>query len=157
MSTVDWVSRNSKGAKDYEPLVVACMKANGCGRDAAVRAVRTVTGMSAPRGATPGKGRAPRAPVTSGAPVTGRTIDAFRQTFDIPLRIRQGIRRHLTSVYMTDQEFREACGVQATNWRRYADDDEFRANRGKFSGQIYWASETMMSKMKRIAGIPQEV
>jgi hypothetical protein len=157
MSTLDWVRANSKGAKNYEPLVVACMKATGCGRDAAVRAVRTVTGMSAPRGATPGKSHAPRASAATGTPSTGRTLELFRQTFDVPLRIRQGIRRHLVSVYMTDQEFRESCGVPSTNWRRYADDDEFRANRGKFSGQTYWASETMMSKMKRIAGIPQEV
>lgn len=83
----------------------------------------------------------------------GKTLDCFRQQYDIKLRIRQGISTHLKSVYMTDQEFREACGVPSSEWRRYADESEFDGNRAKIRGVTYWASAKMVEQMKEIAGV----
>lgn len=83
----------------------------------------------------------------------GKSMDQFRQQFDVKLRIRQGVKKHLQSVYMSDQEFREACGVSSTEWRRYADELEFDSYRAKIRGQILWASAKMLVEMKSIAGI----
>jgi hypothetical protein len=83
----------------------------------------------------------------------GKSMDQFRQQFDVKLRIRQGVKKHLQSVYMTDQEFREACGVSTTEWRRYSEEIEFDQFRAKIRGQIFWASAKMLSEMKSIAGI----
>lgn len=83
----------------------------------------------------------------------GKSMDQFRQQFDVKLRIRQGIKKHLSGVYMTDQEFREACGIASSDWRRYADEIEFDKFRAKIRGQILWASEKMLLEMKSIAGI----
>lgn len=140
MNAVDFIRAN-KGKMSGTALVEATIKATGCHRDTAVRNVRQCSGEPAKISETH----------------NGKTLDSFRQTYDIPLRIEQGIKKYLKSVYMTDSEFREACGVHAGMWRRYADDDKFKANRGRFSGQLLWASEPMMKSMKRIAGIPQEV
>jgi hypothetical protein len=83
----------------------------------------------------------------------GKSMDQFRQQFDVKLRIRQGVKKHLASVYMTDQEFREACGVSTTEWRRHSEEMEFDTFRAKIRGQILWAAPKMLVEMKSIAGI----
>ena len=101
---------------------------------------------------TAARGGAKAAPSSS-----GRSLGDFRKVFDVPLRIRDGVKRHLAGCYMTDQEFRDACGIHVGLWRRYADLDEFKPCQGRFSGQLLWAQPKMMGEMKHIAGIPQEV
>ena len=83
----------------------------------------------------------------------GNTLSVFRNQFDVRLKIRKGIKRFLAGVYMTDQQFREACGVPATEWRRYADESEFDGFRVKVRGVLYWAQPKMVAQMKEIAGI----
>jgi hypothetical protein len=91
------------------------------------------------------------------AEVKRKTLGDFRKTFDIALRIREGIKRHLGGeTYLSDTEFRERCAIHISRWRRYADEDEFRKNRYRFDGTLYWASESTMKQMKHIAGIPEE-
>ena len=86
-------------------------------------------------------------------PKRGKSMDQFRQQFDVKLRIRQGVKKHLQGVYMTDQEFREACGISTTEWRRYSEEIEFDTFRAKIRGQILWAAPKMLLEMKSIAGI----
>jgi len=83
----------------------------------------------------------------------GKSMDQFRSVFDIKLRICKGVSTILRGVYMTDQEFREACGIASNEWRRYADDSEFDACRCRLRGQIMWAQPKMMKEMREIAGI----
>lgn len=85
----------------------------------------------------------------------GKSLAQFKQVYDVKLRIRQGISKHLRGVYMTDQEFRDACGVGTNEWRRYADEMEFDQFRAKIRGQVLWASAKMLAEMKQIAGVIQ--
>lgn len=82
----------------------------------------------------------------------GKTLGQFRAQFDVRERIRAGIKRHLNGVYMTDQEFREACGIPAQDWRRFADLDEFEPYRWRYRAVIYWAQPKMIASMKETVG-----
>ena len=95
------------------------------------------------------------APVTASPALLkrGKSMAQFRQQFDVKLRIQQGVKKHLQGVYMPDQEFREACGVSTTEWRRYSEESEFDVYRAKIRGQILWAAPKMLLEMKSIAGI----
>ena len=83
----------------------------------------------------------------------GKSMEQFRQQFDVKLRIRQGIKKHLAGCYMTDQEFRDACGVSSAEWRKHAYEMEFDQNRAKIRGQTFWAQAKMLNEMKNIAGV----
>lgn len=83
----------------------------------------------------------------------GKSLDVFRQQYDIRLRIKEGIKKHLCDVYMTEQEFRDACGVSSTEWRKYADDLEFDVYHIRIRGHVMWAQPKMIERMKEIAGI----
>lgn len=90
----------------------------------------------------------------------GRTLETFRQQYDIRERIRRGVREILgftgsverNGVLMTDQEFREACGVPPQDWRRFADLDEFEIYRWRFKGVLHWGQERAIEAAKEIVG-----
>ena len=82
----------------------------------------------------------------------GKTLDQFRKDHDVALKIRNGLKK-LEGVYMTDNEFRDFCGVHVSNWRRYADLDEFRDNKIRIQGVMHWAQASFIRKMKEILGI----
>jgi hypothetical protein len=91
-------------------------------------------------------------PMTT-APVKGRSLADFRGQYDIRQKIVNGIKLHLKGVYMTDQEFREVCGVPTGEWRRYADLQEFAESNHRIKGVLYWAQPAMLAQMKEIAGV----
>jgi hypothetical protein len=93
------------------------------------------------------------APVVAELPKRGKSLAQFKDQYDVKLRIRQGIKKYLTGVYMTEQELRDACGISTTDWRRYADEGEFDGFRVKIRGQIFWAQPKMLAEMKSIAGV----
>lgn len=98
--------------------------------------------------------RIPISETVSTTMTAGKTLDDFRKSFDIPLRITEAIKKHLNGVYLTDQEFREVCGVSVSHWRRNADLEQFRPFCHKFpGGQLLWAQKEMMDRMKQIAGV----
>ncbi|MEB3214482.1 MAG: hypothetical protein VKL39_24250 [Leptolyngbyaceae bacterium] len=92
--------------------------------------------------------------VTAKSAAAQRSLSQFRDKYDIPFKIRNGIKRHLVGdVYMTDGEFRDACGVLLNSWRRNADLDEFAPYRYRFGGELLWANQDTMRTMKQIAGV----
>ena len=82
----------------------------------------------------------------------GKTFEQFRKDHDVTLKIREGLKK-LQGVYMSDNEFRDFCGVHVANWRRYADLDEFRDNKIKVQGITHWAQPAFIKKMKEVLGI----
>jgi hypothetical protein len=140
----EWLLSHWDG-HERDALIAECVRVFGCSRETATGKYRMVI-----RG---GNRAAQAAPVPAGR----RTMDDFRKQYDVPYKIREGVKKHLDGCYLTDQEFREACGVHVNVWRRHADSDEFREYQGRFSGTLYWAQTRMMSEMKHIAGIPVEV
>lgn len=96
-----------------------------------------------------------RGPETTapGKPVSGKTLADFRKQFDVRERIRSGLKLHLSGVYRTDQDFREACGVPPAEWRRFADLEEFEPYRWRYRGVLYWAAPKVLEQMKEIVGV----
>lgn len=82
----------------------------------------------------------------------GKTIQQFRAQFDVRERIRVGLKTHLNGVYMADQEFREACGIPAQDWRRFADLEEFEPYRWRHKTIVYWAQPKMLAAMRETVG-----
>jgi len=90
---------------------------------------------------------------------TKRTLEVFKQTFDnsiiIPKKITEGIDKYLMvdgePSYMSDTEFREACGLVVTKWRRYA--DEFKHLQCKIpgGGTVYWGHPDIIDEMRKAA------
>lgn len=83
---------------------------------------------------------------------SGKTLEDFRKDHDIKQKIRDGLER-LGECYMTDQEFRESCGVSPARWRSHADAPVFDTCRVRVKGVLYWAQPRMIAEMKEIAGI----
>ncbi|HAM41469.1 MAG TPA: hypothetical protein DCP69_09065 [Candidatus Omnitrophica bacterium] len=96
-----------------------------------------------------GKGSAHQEPA---AKQRGKTLQQFRAQFDVRERIRVGLKTHLNGVYMTDQEFREACGIPAQDWRRFADLEEFELYRWRHKTIVYWAQPKMLATMRETVG-----
>jgi hypothetical protein len=84
--------------------------------------------------------------------VRGRTLQQFKALFDVKDRIRNGIKVHLGTVYLTDQEFREACEVLPQDWRRNADLEEFAPYRWRYKAVLYWAHPRTLDAMKETVG-----
>jgi hypothetical protein len=84
--------------------------------------------------------------------VRGRTLQQFKALFDVKERIRSGIRTHLGTVYLTDQEFREACEIPPQDWRRHADLEEFAPYRWRYKTILYWAHPRTLEAMKETVG-----
>lgn len=90
-----------------------------------------------------------------------KTLSQFRSVFDVKERIRNGITTHLhftgpvdkNGVYMLDQDFREACGIQIQDWRRFADLDEFEPYRWRHKGLLHWAQPRMLASMRETVGV----
>lgn len=90
-----------------------------------------------------------------------KTLSQFRSVFDVKERIRNGIKAHLhftgpvdkNGVYMLDQDFREACGIQIQDWRRFADLDEFEPYRWRHKGLLHWAQPRMLATMRETVGV----
>jgi hypothetical protein len=85
--------------------------------------------------------------------VRGRTLQQFKALFDVKERIRNGIKTHLGTVYLTDQEFREACEIPPQDWRRHADLDEFEMYRWRYKTILYWAHPRTIEAMKETVGV----
>lgn len=142
----EWLLQNNGKFESRTELLRACQKATGkCQstvNDALLKIERKVNESVAKNATTTTEKK--------------RTLQDFRKTFDIALKIREGVKKFLSGDrYLPDAEFREMCGVHIAQWRRYADDDEFNKNHYKFAGQILWANENTMRQMKKIAGIPE--
>ncbi len=82
-----------------------------------------------------------------------RTLDTFRDEFDIALKIRKGLKRLPKNEYRHDDEFREFCGVPMNQWRRYADMDEFSVFKLKHAGRLHWAHPQFIEQMKEVLGL----
>jgi len=87
---------------------------------------------------------------------TRRTLDAFKMRYDdnviIPRKIESGIEAHLTDngepSWMRDREFREACGVPVSKWRRFA--DEYKHLQVKVPGdEIVWGHPKIIDEMRK--------
>jgi len=82
-------------------------------------------------------------------------IDDFRARYDdsviIPQLIQDGIEKYLTlngePAWMIDRDFREACGVAITKWRRYADD--FKHLQASKDGQTFWGHPNIIDEMRK--------
>jgi hypothetical protein len=131
----------------------ATLAANpGMGREAlakacntSIRRVRRLRGMVEPEVA-----KADEKPVTSGT----CTLNDLRRRFDVPQKIRTGIKQHLRGdIFIDDHQFREMCGVPIARWRRIADSAEFMENRMKIDGTLHWARPESISAAKSIMGI----
>lgn len=85
--------------------------------------------------------------------VIGKTLDQFKKEFDVRVKIRDGLKRIGAKNYLSDTEFREFCGVHISVWRRYAELDEFKPNRVRIQGTLYWAREEMIVEMKDIVNL----
>jgi hypothetical protein len=82
-----------------------------------------------------------------------RTIADFRREHDQAWKIRDGIERLFDGgVIMTDAEFREAVSGHPSRWRASADASEFRENRYRVKGELFWASKETIREMRRICG-----
>lgn len=137
------MSPDYRSYSDTHPELTPAEVAKHCGvhRDTVVR-YRRLHGASKPQAAKRS---------------SGKTLDDFRKQYDEAYKIREGIKRHLAAdAYMTDPEFRDACGVHISRWRRYADEDEFRAYRIRVRSVLYWGSQSTIRAMRRIIGIPEE-
>jgi hypothetical protein len=86
-------------------------------------------------------------------PKTTRTIDDFRREHDQSWKIRDGINRLFDGgTIMTDAEFREAVCGHPSRWRAAADSSEFRENKYRVKGELFWASKETIREMRRICG-----
>lgn len=90
-------------------------------------------------------------------PKSGGGIEKFREIFDdsliVPKKIEEGIKKHLINSrgepdWMYDRDFREACGVSVSKWRRYADD--FKHLQVKKDGLIIWGHPDIIEEMRRV-------
>ena len=88
--------------------------------------------------------------------VSGGGLDAFRMQYDdsviIPQAIEEGIEKYLTDKdgdpdWMKDKDFREACGIPVTKWRRYADD--FKDYQAQKQGEIFWAHLDIIDEIRK--------
>lgn len=93
------------------------------------------------------------APSEVKTPVKGKTLEQFKKQFDVREKIKDGLKRLGSDCYMTDTEFREFCGVHINNWRRFADEDQFKNYRVRINSIWHWASAGMVKRMKDIVGI----
>lgn len=154
LTTAQWIAANREkllAMGDQNQRIAAIQGACGGTRDNCVRKLAVVLGvktvwkhaehMLRPRGL-----QIPPTP-----PPKGKSLEHFRAEHDIALRIARGIERHLNGVYMTEQEFREACGINTTLFARYRDD--FDQNRLRIGDKWFWAKPEMIAEMKQIAGI----
>lgn len=87
---------------------------------------------------------------------SGGGIDAFRMRYDnsvkIPTIIEDGIEKYLTNTkgepdWMRDKDFREACGVPVTKWRRYAED--YKDYQVVANGEIIWGHPDIIDEMRK--------
>lgn len=82
------------------------------------------------------------------------TIKDIRSRFDVPDKIRRGIRTHLKGdVFIEDTRFRELCGVPISRWRRIADSAEFADNRMKIEGVLHWSRPETINEARSIMGL----
>ena len=82
-------------------------------------------------------------------------INEFRDQFDdsviIPKLIEEGIEKYLTKpdgepAWMTDKDFREACGVPHGKWRRYAED--YKHIQAKKGDLHFWGHPDIIDEMR---------
>lgn len=87
----------------------------------------------------------------------GRDITQFQTIYDdnvkIPQLIEEGIEKHLrtadgTPAWLYDKEFREACGVPVSRWRRYADD--YKHLQANARGDIVWAHPDIIQNIREM-------
>jgi hypothetical protein len=90
--------------------------------------------------------------IAPSAKTRGHTLQQFKSLFDVKERIRSGIKTHLGTLYLTDQEFREACEIPAQEWRRNADLEEFGMYRWRYKTILYWAHPRTLETMKETVG-----
>ena len=90
-------------------------------------------------------------------PKGGGGFEAFREKFDdsliIPDKIKEGIKKFLVNGKgepdcMYDQDFREACGIPPSKWRRYADD--FKTLQVKKDNLIIWGHPEIIEQMRMV-------
>lgn len=137
-------------------LIRAALAANpGMGREAlarktglSIRQVRRLRGSVEP--VSPPAVAAKEAITPTGV----QTLRDLRRRFDVPQKIRDGVKQHLRGdVFVDDHHFRELCGVPVAKWRRIADSAEFSENRIKIDGTLHWASPASISAAKSIMGL----
>lgn len=82
-----------------------------------------------------------------------RTLADFRKEHDQAWKIRDGLKRLFGGqVIMTDSEFRDAVSGNPSRWRAAADMTEFKENRYRVSGELYWAAKETIREMRKIKG-----
>lgn len=106
-------------------------------------------------------GMVPPKPAESKSGAKKLTLQQWREKNDVPLIIRNGLTRCFGGTgnedIMSDYDFREALDIHVNNWRRNSELDEFKRNRLKHGGSIYWASESTIKRMRHILGMPEEL
>lgn len=82
-------------------------------------------------------------------------LDGFKQLYDksvnIPSKIKKGIDQYLKKTgWMYDDDFRRACGVKSTDWRRYAREFEQLQMRVD-NGVLVWGHPDIIDQMREVA------
>lgn len=131
----NWLRENNSNFRDKETLVQGCMKATGKSRDSIMDAYRRLYSKNKIR-------------PHNGAKL-GLTESELRAKHDNMYKIREGVKQLQEGIYLTDQQMREFCKINTTQWRGYSENAEFddykiRVN----SNTIYWGVPDCVERLR---------
>lgn len=95
------------------------------------------------------------ATVTSPLPSSFKTAinaEAFRKQFDIPAKIKEGIKL-LDGVVISDNDFRTELGISIHVWRAVASRPEFSDYRLDVKGKVYWGQQATLKSVSKTMDI----
>ena len=82
-------------------------------------------------------------------PKMGFSESELRAKYDNTFKIREGLKQLKDGVYFTDQQMRDLCRVNATQWRGYSDAEEFAKYKIKMTGGVlYWGLPANVKKLR---------
>jgi len=138
LSAKDWIIAHSNEYGNRTEVMKACMKATGKSQSTVNEAMRRIESSSG----------VITTPQNSSHTSKVKSFAEFRSQHDARYKIEQMISKLPEEGYMTELDFRESSGVNATDFSRIR--DEFCKYRVKTRDKVYWAKEKFANRMREV-------